>query len=140
MQHVCSKVHSAEKHKLQEMFSLRRMSPVFYVVFYFCGGRASDLIDGFQQCLDVEMCINPLCQRHSAGMADDLLDHGLIHMGLRHHGDAGVSGIVRQVFKTKTVHHGSPVAVIVVPVFKAFTCRCMEEVFAVGAFIPCPVE
>ena len=93
MKQACSKIHSSEKLKLQEMFSIRRASPVFYI-HHFRFPTLLDFVDSLHQGFYIKMRVDFLCQRHGTGVTDNLLDHCRVHMGVSQHADASVASIV----------------------------------------------
>ena len=64
------------------------------------------------------MGIDTFSERHGTGVSHNLLDHGLVYMGLCQHGYAGVPGTVRRLVISKLLHQGREVTVVVVPVIK----------------------
>ena len=53
-------------------------------------------------------------ERHGTGVPHNLLDHGLVYMGLCQHGDAGVPGTVWRLVISKLLHQGCEVTIVVV--------------------------
>lgn len=69
---------------------------------------------------DVKMRIDTLGECHCTGVPCNLLNHCLIYMGFCEHGNTGVACIMRCVVEANMFHQRQPVAVIIVPVDKAF--------------------
>ena len=77
------------------------------------------------------MRVDALCQGHCARVSDNLLDHHRINMGIRHHGDACVAGVMRLVLHAELLEQRCPVAVVVVAVVKVLAVRRVKQVLTV---------
>ena len=75
------------------------------------------------------MGVDTFGERHGTGVSHNLLDHGLVYMGLCQHGDAGVPGTVWRLVISKLLHQGCEVTVVVVPVIKVLLIRRVEQIF-----------
>ena len=60
-----------------------------------------DLVDCLHQCFNIQVGVDTFGERHGTGVSHNLLDHGLVYMGLCQHGDAGVPGTVRRLVISK---------------------------------------
>ena len=71
----------------------------------FCAARLFhhflNLVDCLHQCFNIQVGVDTFGERHGTGVSDNLLDHGLVYMGLCQHGDAGVPGTVRRLVISK---------------------------------------
>ena len=85
------------------------------------------------------MSVNPLRQRHSAGVPDDFLYHRGRHFLFSKHGNAGVASIVRLVRAAYEFHNRRPVGIIVVAVVKVFAIGSVQQIFA-AVLAPFPEE
>ena len=73
------------------------------------------------------MGVDTFSERHGTGVPHNLLDHGLVYMGLCQHGDAAVQGTVRRLVISKLHHQGSEVTVEDDPVIKVLMIRRVEQ-------------
>ena len=60
-----------------------------------------DLVDCLHQCFNIQVGVDTFGERHGTGVSHNLLDHGLVYMGLCEHGDAGVPGTVWRLVISK---------------------------------------
>ena len=72
----------------QEIVPKERIS-CFFVLHGFSFFRL-DLVDCLHQCFNIQVGVDTFSERHGTGVPHNLLDHGLVCMGLCQHGDAGM--------------------------------------------------
>ena len=94
-----------------------------------------DLVDCLHQRFNIKMGVDTFGERHGTGVSHNLLDHGLVYMGLCQHGDAGVPGTVRRLVISKLLHQRCEVTVVVVPVIKVLLIRRVEQIFTLRTFV-----
>ena len=92
-----------------------------------------NLINGFDQRRHIQMCVNPFCQGHSAGMTDNFFDGSLIDMCFGEQRNCGVTAAVGCVINLKTKHQRLENIVIVHMIGKMLTIKRMNQIFAVRA-------
>jgi len=61
--------------------SARSVSPAFFVLHGFSFFRL-DLVDCLHQCFNIQVGVDTFGERHGTGVPHNLLDHGLVYMGL----------------------------------------------------------
>lgn len=56
-----------------------------------------NLVDCLHQRFNIQVGVDTFGERHGTGVSHNLLNHGLVYMGLYQHGDGGVPGTVRRL-------------------------------------------
>ena len=90
-----------------------------------------NLIYGFDQRRYIQMCVNPFCQGHSAGMTDNFFDGRLIDMCFGEQGNRGVPAAVRCMIDVQTKHQRLENIVVIHIIGKMLAVQSMDEIFTI---------
>ena len=80
-----------------------------FLIKFFNQESVLDLVDCLHQCFNIQVGVDTFGERHGTGVSRNLLDHGLVYMGLCQHGDAGVPGTMWRLVISNLLHQGREV-------------------------------